>query len=294
MATYNETFLCTAVPVGINGTKVQLAVLISPRCGSDTPAAATLDNWPDVRDWPSIAPAWQVTMTQDGTTADLTGTEVPHPAYDQASWSAMFAPSSMVTPYQPDDRSDHPIFSYPVAKVRDTVKALHVTAMASSRTAFPLVRDLVNDPQFKELLKAADPAYAAQTMTAQRDEVAADADIPIAAAFARLDGFHGDRPFSHSAFPAVTSLDPDHGFRNTATRIDIHGVNFTEDATVRFGDLGAGTGVEFVSSTLLRATSPSTGTTGKHVHVTVTTAIGASAETDADVYRYTARPEDPK
>lgn len=291
---FTETFLCTAVPVGINGTKVQFAVLVSPRCGSDDPAAAQLDNWPDVRDWPSIAPSWKVQITQGGTTADLDGTEVPHPAYDQASWSQMFKPASTVTPYQPDDRSDHPIFSYPVGKVRDTVKALHVNAMSSSRTSFPLVRDLVNDAGFKELLKAADPAYAAETMAAQRDGVVADADIPVGAAFARADGFHSDRPFSHSALPSVTSLNPDHGFRNTATRIEIHGVNFVDGATVQFGDLGAGTSVEFVSSKLLKATSPNTGTTGHNVHVTVTTPLGTSAETPADIYRYTAMPGDPK
>jgi hypothetical protein len=294
VATFTETFLCTAVPVGINGTKVQFAVLVSPRCGSDSPAAAALDNWPDVRDWPSIAPTWKVRIAQGGTTADLDAIEVPHTAYDQASWSAMFTPSSTVKPYQPEDRSDHPIFSYPVAKVRDTVKALHVNAMAGRRTTFPTVRDLANSPEFQQLMKAADPHRLAKTMAKQRDSVAADADIKVSDAFARLDGFFGDRPFSHSAFPAVTSLDPDHGYRNTATLIEIHGVNFVDGATVTFGDLGASADVDFVSSTLLRATSPNTGTTGHNVHVTVTTPIGTSAETADDIYRYTAMPGDPK
>lgn len=294
MATFDETFLCTAVPVGINGTKVRLAVLVSPRCGSSDPAPATLDNWPDVLDWPSTHPSWEVTITQGGTTAHLTGTELPPASYDQASWSAMFAPDATVTPYQPDDRSEHPIFSYPVEKVRDTVKALHVSTMAGSRTEFPTIAALKDDENFQELLKAADPEHAAGVMMSQRDGVKSDADIPIADAFAQLDGFHGDRPFSHTAQPIVTQLVPDHGYRNTATTVVIHGFNFTSDATVRFGDLGAGGNVVFLSSTELKADSPNTGTTGKTVHVTVTTPIGTSAETDADKYRYTAMPGDPK
>lgn len=282
MATFSETFLCTALPERISGTKVRVAVLVSPRLTSDTPAAAGLDNWPDVRDWPSIRPTWQLTISQGDTTVTLPATEVPAEPYDEASWSALFPPTMPTTPYQPRDRSRAPIISYPVGKVRDAVKELHLAVLTDSRDEFPTVAALDRMPRFQDLKRAADPDSDPTADASPKP----DADIGVAEAFARTDTFHGVRPGSQRPMPTVESVSPRKGHPDGGTEVRIDGTNFIAPVTVRFDQTPARSVRLLSPTTILCVSPPRVSIDDNLMEVTVTTRYGTSATTPDTTFRY--------
>jgi hypothetical protein len=281
MATFSETFLCTALPERVSGTKIRVAVLVSPRLMSDSGSAADLGNWPDVRDWPSIQPTWQVTITQGGTTATLPATEVLAEPYDQSSWASMFPASMPVTPYQPKDRSRAPIFSYPAAKVRDAVRDLHMDVLTDSRAEFPSVEQLVCMPKFRALKRAADPEFVDEVMRSQDTDPVPDASAGVAEAFAMADLFHGVRPGSQPPpppppppLPTITRVNPNGGSSDGGERVTITGTNFITPLTVKFGT-GLATEASLPDVDIITCTTPRGPLRGA-VPVTVTTEAGTS------------------
>ncbi len=88
--------------------------------------------------------------------------------------------------------------------------------------------------------------------------------------------------------PAVASLAPSSGSVAGGSIVTITGSGFTNAATVTFGGLAANT-VTFVSATEIRAVSPAYGALGA-VDVIVTTSGGASPNTAADDFTYSAAP----
>ncbi|HEY2306943.1 MAG TPA: IPT/TIG domain-containing protein, partial [Streptosporangiaceae bacterium] len=89
--------------------------------------------------------------------------------------------------------------------------------------------------------------------------------------------------FKYRAEPTVTGVSPASGPTAGGTVVTITGTGFTAAATVKLGGTPA-TVVTFVSSTILKATSPA-GTAGT-VDVTVTTTGGTSATSALDQYTY--------
>ncbi len=83
--------------------------------------------------------------------------------------------------------------------------------------------------------------------------------------------------------PTITSLTPEGGPTAGGTSVVIKGKHFAPGSTVTFGS-GTGTAVTFVTANQLTVQSPahSAGT----VRVTVTTAAGSTASTQADLYAY--------
>ena len=194
MATFSETFLCTALPAGVSGTKVRLAVLVSPRLTSDRTAAAALDAWPDARDWPDIQPTWTVTITQGNTTVTVPATDTATSAYDGATWHALFPGSMPNAPYVPEDRSTEAIASYPGAAIRDAIRNLHLEVLTTARTDFPTVNDLLEIPAFEAAYQAANQS--AILDTALPEDPPTDATISLGDAFGMVEMFHGVRPRS--------------------------------------------------------------------------------------------------
>lgn len=234
MATYSETFLCTAIPSGVDGTKLRLAVVVAPRLGSDETAQAPLDNWPDVRDWPAVSPAWEVTIKQGGTEVKLPATEVKPQPYDEAAWRSLFSPTMPVTPYLPEDPSPAPIFSYPAHKVIEGAKALHLKALTTSRTSFPALAELQRDATFLQLKRAARQAFANRIARSQWDGPKPDSERSLAEAFAMADVFHGERPGSEFAgvTPVLTSIAPPAA--NPGSDVTLKGEHFQSGAVVMF------------------------------------------------------------
>lgn len=239
MATFEETFLCTGLAESVTGTKLRVAVLISPRLTSDGTGPATLDNWPDARDWPLIKPTWQVTITQGATTATLPATEVSAEPFDIESWKRLFPPTMPITPYLPTDRSAAPVRSYPVAAVRNGIRALHARTMVGSRTGFPAVEALRVDPTFAAAMKAADPAVVREAQQGQAVSPPNDASLRLETALAMAELFHGDRPGSAPVRqPTVTKVDPDHVFHAVPpvkTSVTLTGTNLDGATKVTFG-----------------------------------------------------------
>jgi beta-glucanase (GH16 family) len=86
---------------------------------------------------------------------------------------------------------------------------------------------------------------------------------------------------------AITSIAPSAGPTTGGTTVVITGTAFTGATKVTFGDAGPATSFTVDSATQITATSPSATTIGGR-HITVTTIGGVSAETDADLFTYTA------
>lgn len=205
---FSETFLSTGLPAGRTANQLLFDVLVSPRLGSDSGAKAPLSSWPDAAHWPEVAPTWEVTVQQGANTYTFTATEVP-PAgsYDEQAWSHMFPPGQMQQPYQPIPKHELPIFSYPAATVRDSVRDLHVRALVNSRNEFPTVEDLRADDVFGCLIEAADPSTQEHARDRQLSGPVPDADVECHEAFAMAEITHGIRPGSGVA-TYILSLTP--------------------------------------------------------------------------------------
>ena len=83
--------------------------------------------------------------------------------------------------------------------------------------------------------------------------------------------------------PVITSISPDSGSTLGGTVVTITGTNLADASGVKFGSV-AGTNLQQVSATQVKATSPG-GTAGK-VDVSVTTPGGTSANVAADDFTY--------
>jgi hypothetical protein len=278
MAEYSQTFLCTAVPAGVTGTKLRIAVLVSPRVASDDRARGELRHWPDVQDWPAIAPSWEVKVSQGGTEVVRTGAEVHEPqagGYDLAAWRALFPADQMTTPYVPEDRSGQPIASYPVATVRDAIRDLHVTTMATSRTDHPTLDVLQGHEVFRALKQAVDPEPGLVHTAPLPDH-----EIGLETAFAYAELGFGARPGSQGAKPAGISVHPGTGPAGGGTLVTITGTGLLTATEVRFGGALA-TDLQVTSASSLTCRTPA-GTQDATVAVTVTNAIGTSTPSSND------------
>ena len=173
MPDFTQTFLVTALPDSIDGSKLRLAVLVSPRLTAAAtegetapPASAPLSSWPDAQNWPSIAPVWEVTIEQGTTKAVLqNAAEIGAGGYDVQTWNAIFPGSMPTTPYQPpvhpggaeDPSYLPPVATFPVSALQDAVKKLHVALLTDHRTAFPPAEDLQRLTEFVPIKDALSP-----------------------------------------------------------------------------------------------------------------------------------------
>src|SRR5262249_40911774 len=107
-------------------------------------------------------------------------------------------------------------------------------------------------------LKATSPAATA----------AGKVDITVTTARGSSANAEGDQ-FTCRSEPTITGVPPPAGPTAGGTVVTITGTGFTAAATVNFVTAGAATNVQFVSSTVLKATSPAATAAGK-VDITVT------------------------
>jgi hypothetical protein len=281
---FEETFVCTALPAGINGTKLRLAVLVSPRLTSSTPDAdADLSSWPDAQHWPSISPTWKVSISQaGGPPVILDATEVGAGSYDVDTWDDLFPENMTTTPYKPVDRSAAPIISPPVAAVRDGIRDLHVEVLKNARTDFPTVEALQENDVFQALKDAVHPSRELLT----QDPVP-DADLSLGDAFGVTELTYSPQGLEER-FPTVSQLTPSSGPSYGGNTVTINGSGFIGAISVAFGALPA-TDVQVSSPTLLTCVAPALNAAGT-VDVQVTNENGTSKITPADAYTYELPP----
>jgi hypothetical protein len=290
MPTYDETFLCTAVPQSANGTKLRFAILVSPRLTAQSVAADVLSRWPDALNWASILPNWTIKITQGATTVTAPGQEIGT-GYDVQTWNAIFPPNMATTPYVPpvdpgaaeDPRLLPGVATFQAAAVRDAVKDLHVQVLTNFRTRFPLLAQLSNLEQFVPIKNALSPTLVQQVLDTQLTGGAVGTTLDHV--FAQLDLFHGARPGSALPAATITVVAPASGTPSGGTVVTITGTTFVQDGTeVFFGGKAAGS-VRVVSPTTITCTTPA-GTFGAQVGVAVRTPGGVSAISPAATFTY--------
>ncbi len=304
MPSFIETFLCTALPESRSGTKLRLAVLVSPRLsvapasvGEQLPASAPLGSWPDAVDFSSLRPAWSVTLQQGGTTVTKTAQEIIDAAgHDSQTWNAIFPATMPTTPYQPPvnpDGASDPTFlpavaTFPVATLKDAVKDLHVAVLSNFRTDFPLLDQLRNLTEFTPILGALVPEILEEVLNTQlAGGVVADG---LERVFAQLDLFHGARPGSALPPPTVTSVSPAAGTPAGGTTVTITGQKFIPGgSSVAFGSFGAAANVKVVNPTTITCLSPK-GQFGAQVDVLVRTPGGTSQPSAGSKFTYLEAP----
>lgn len=296
MPKYYETFLCTAVPQSKDGTKIRLAILVSPRLtaepdsGGQPITSDALGTWPDALNWAAISPTWTVTLTRGATTVTKPGQEVGG-GYDVQTWNAIFPAGMATTPYMPpvdpgaaqDPRLLPGVATFQVGAVRDAVKDLHVEVLTTFRTRFPPLDELSNLAQFAPIKKALSPGLVREVLDTQLTGGAVGTALDKV--FAQLDLFHGARPGSDLPAPTITAVHPESGSPSGGTRVTITGTTFiTNGSTVFFGGRPA-TNVVVVDPTSITCTTPP-GTVGVQVDVVVRTPGGVSAASPAARFVY--------
>ena len=303
MPDFTQTFLVTALPDSIDGSKLRLAVLVSPRLtaaasGTETtpPTSAPLSSWPDAQNWPSIAPVWEVTIEQGTTKAVLqNAAEIGAGGYDVQTWNAIFPGSMPTTPYQPpvhpggaeDPSYLPPVATFPVSALQDAVKKLHVALLTDHRTAFPPADDLQRLTEFVPIKDALSP----QLLTEVLDTQFAGKQVgdTVKEIFAQLDLFHGTRPGSALPPPTVTGISPQVGSPAGGTTVTITGDRFIDGASVVAFGAKVLTQATVVNPQTIRCTSPA-GVFNTAVDVVVRTPGGISQPTAASKFTYLLPP----
>lgn len=294
MPKYYETFLCTAVPQSQNGTKLRLAILVSPRLTSAADSAGrpvnNLGSWPDALNWAAILPTWAVTIKQGTTEVTQPGQEIGA-AYDVQTWNAIFPANMPTTPYVPpvnpgaveDPKLLPGVATFQVGAVRDAVKDLHVEVLSNHRTQFPLLDQLSNLAQFAPLKGALSPQLVQEVLDTQlTGGVVGNALDKV---FAQLDLFHGARPGSDLPAATITAVTPASGSPSGGTAVTITGTTFVLGGSdVFFGGKPA-TNVVVVSPTSITCKTPA-GVFGAQVDVAIRTPGGVSAPAPAAKFSY--------
>ena len=296
MPKYFETFLCTAVPQSQNGTKLRLAILVSPRLtaepdpGGQPVTSEQLGKWPDALNWAAILPAWAVTIKQGTTQVERPGQEIS-PGYDVQTWNGIFPATMPTMPYVPPvpaDAAENPkllpgVATFQVGAVRDAVKDLHVEVLSNHRTQFPLLDQLSNLTQFAPLKSALSPQLVREVLDTQL--VGGVVGNALDKVFAQLDLFHGARPGSDLPAATITAVTPSSGSPSGGTAVTITGTTFIlEGSDVFFGGKPA-TNVVVASPTSITCKTPA-GTFGAQVDVVVRTPGGVSAPAPAAKFTY--------
>ena len=296
MPKYYETFLCTAVPQSLSGTKLRLAILVSPRLtaepdpGGEPVTSEALRRWPDALNWAAILPTWTVTLTQDATTVSTAGQEVGG-GYDVQTWNAIFPADMPTTPYVPPVEPDAAenanllptVATFQVGRVREAVKDLHVTVLNQFRTQFPLLDQLSGLAEFAPIRGALAPDVVREVLDTQLAGGTVGSDM-LEEVFAQLDLFHGVRPGSDLPAPTVTAVTPASGSPSGGTTVTITGTTFTGGSTVFFGGVPA-TNVVVTGLTSITCRTPP-GTFAAQVDVVVRTPGGVNAPSAAARYTY--------
>ena len=146
-----QRILFTCIPNGMKtdtrAGSFKLAVVITPRLMTTTPAHNTLSFWPDWLDWPAVVGGmtWLVDI---GSATNLPAVQDPPPGGSLRSdlWRALFPPATFVRGHdfaamlQSFDL--RPIVSYPAAWVNGFLRKHYVDAATTSPEEFPLVQSL--------------------------------------------------------------------------------------------------------------------------------------------------------
>lgn len=161
-----QSLMWTTLPSGLteDGSGVRVSVMVAPRldAGDDPEKLSSFD--PDWLDWPTTLAAATFRVGYGGASIDVPATETAGPSridaealgtFDSEVWRAVFRPDLFVRGYRFTDLSDHKVVSYDTVALSELIRNLYAklaTASAAANGDLPRVSDLVDDPDWRELV----------------------------------------------------------------------------------------------------------------------------------------------
>ena len=160
-----QTLTFTALPNGFGaGGVARLSVLISPRLWSDTAGGSnlTLDQYPDLLNWPSRVAAigWQASIDGGPALALSVDTDPLNPLKPKL-WAALFNDATQVKPFLFEDYRGTLIETLPIWSLHETIAGLY--GRASSDPAYgagsqrPELAVLAGDPDIGAIARPSFP-----------------------------------------------------------------------------------------------------------------------------------------
>ncbi|MCX6141188.1 MAG: hypothetical protein NTX15_10245 [Candidatus Kapabacteria bacterium] len=116
-------------------TYLSVAISVTPKLQEATTAPRTLNDYPDWLNWPETLKGIKVTLDFDGIKVKPTDQTQKDDAADSETWKAIFAPTTLVRPFEYRPFTDFQVVSFPVKNVMDSVNAAYVTLAKEFSTA---------------------------------------------------------------------------------------------------------------------------------------------------------------
>jgi|GEM_PF-6694557 len=162
-----QTLIWTALPYGVNGTKLQLSAILSPRLYSDTPLT-NLGEFPDFLNWPAVPLTFQVQFSKGPI---LMAQRVSAPP-DLALWRRLFTAATAVMTYDAADESETTVLSYPAVNVTGFVHEQYRKIALAYPTRLPPAATVMDREHFGVLSVA--NGQLTQQLKQVRAEIAAE------------------------------------------------------------------------------------------------------------------------
>ena len=140
-----QTIVWTALPNGVEDSRLKLSVFAAPQLKTDEGLPApTLDQFPDFLDWPAHTLKFRALFSN--TPPIEVAPSEPAPRSDL--WKALFDSTTFVRPFEFQRLDLRAIRSYPVRHVQSFLRDRYVKFAASSGTDYPPAGDLLGQDGF--------------------------------------------------------------------------------------------------------------------------------------------------
>jgi hypothetical protein len=141
MAQKTQQIMWTALPNGLtaDGSAYRLSVLVSPRLTRTAAVPATLDEFPDLLDWPAVLAQAGFAFEYGGAVID-TAELVSVPRSED--WTAVFLPTTFVRARAFEDRRGNVVLSYPLDTVHDFVRTMYSDLVRDAGDELPEQNEL--------------------------------------------------------------------------------------------------------------------------------------------------------
>ena len=135
MADKTQHVMWTALPNGVNRDgDYHVSVLVSPELTRTDAVPRTLDEFPDMLDWPAVLARTRLAFEFDGIVVDA---PVPTSTPDSSVWQSVFPPSTFVRSHSFEDMRGTVVLSYPIRTIHNFVRDMYADLAASAGDDLP-------------------------------------------------------------------------------------------------------------------------------------------------------------
>ena len=135
MADKTQHIMWTALPNGVTRDgDCRVSVLVSPELTRTDAVPRTLDEFPDMLDWPAVLRRAKFAFRFDGVTVD---DPVTVSAPDSSVWQSVFPPSTFVRSHQFEDKRGITVLSYPIQTIHNFVRDMYGDLAADAGDDLP-------------------------------------------------------------------------------------------------------------------------------------------------------------